>query len=68
MDTKYGKFQMESYMQKEVTNWVTLEDEKHAAKVEEKYNKLMVYTYIRCCDNRRCGELAEDLSNDYALG
>ena len=33
MDTKYGKFQMESYMQKEVTNWVTLEDEKHAAKV-----------------------------------
>ena len=28
----------------------------------------MVYTYIRCCDNRICGELAEDLSNEYALG
>ena len=49
-------------------NWVALEDEKHAAKVKEKYNKLMVYTYIICYDKRRCGKLVEDLSNDYVLG
>ena len=46
----------------------TLEDDKRAAKVRDRYNKLMVHTYIRGFDQRICGKLPEDMSNDYTLG
>ena len=59
---------MLTYMNTAVSNGGTLEDDKRAAKVRDRYNKLMVHTYIRGFDQRRCGKLPEDMSNDYTLG
>ena len=67
METQHGKLKMEKYVSR-LPGYAFMSTIQQENAADEQYNKLMAFAYLKSLDQKRCGKLVEDLSNQYALG
>ena len=66
METQSGKFKLESYM-KTIQAYSTMSADNKKKKTDEEYDKFIALAYMKALDQKKCGKMMEDLSNQYAL-
>ncbi len=66
METQSRKFKLESYM-KTMEGYSTMSADNKKKKTDEEYDKFIALAYMKALDQKKCGKMMEDLSNQYAL-